>query len=206
MCPLTTGLGSTFNETYFDLYKDAIDFITSRGGYTIIDPHNYMRYNDPSMQPQSGSVIGNTSDPKAATTKQFEDFWHELAGRFKDDEQVIFGINNEPHNMPTTLVLQNDQAAINGIRKTGAKQLILVPGNGYTNAENWVNGTGNGYDASGPGAVPSSQVLGRAHDPAHNYAFDSRFIIARRSLQMLTKVISASVPRFRFLRHTQLLR
>lgn len=54
-----------------------------------------MRYNDPSSQPGTGSVIGNTTDPKAATTAQFGEFWAELAGRFKDNEKVIFGINNE---------------------------------------------------------------------------------------------------------------
>ena len=172
MCPLEFGLGARFNETYFSLYKDAVDFITDRGGYVLIDPHNYMRYNDPSMQPNSGSVIGNTSDPKAATTEQFNSFWNELSMRFKDNDNVIFAINNEPHNMPTTLILQNDQAAIDGIRATGAKQLILVPGNGYTGAENWLSGVGNGYDASGPGAVPNSEVLGAIDDPGKNFAFD----------------------------------
>ena len=54
-----------------------------------------MRYNDPSSQPTSGSVIGNTSDPKAATTAQFEEFWEELAGRFRFNPKVIFGIMNE---------------------------------------------------------------------------------------------------------------
>lgn len=34
--------------------------------------------------------------------------------------------------MPTSLVLSNNQAAINGIRKAGAKNLILAPGNAYT--------------------------------------------------------------------------
>lgn len=48
----------------------------------ILDPHNYMRYNDPSAQPLSGSVIGNTTDPDAATTEQFAAFWGELAKRF----------------------------------------------------------------------------------------------------------------------------
>ena len=172
MCPLEYGLGSRFNETYFSLYKDAIDHITNKSSYALLDPHNFMRYNDPSMLPNSGSVIGNTSDPMAATTEQFKTFWNELASRFLDNEMVIFGINNEPHNMPTTLVLQNDQAAIDGIRATGAKQLILVPGNGYTNAENWVNGTGNGYDASGPGAVPNSVILNGTTDPENNFAFD----------------------------------
>jgi hypothetical protein len=47
MCPvdLTTGkgLGSTFNETYFSLFEDAINYITvTKGVYALIDPHNYM--------------------------------------------------------------------------------------------------------------------------------------------------------------------
>ena len=172
MAPLQFGLGATFNETYFSLYKDAIDYITSHGSYAILDPHNYQRYNDPSSQPTSGSVIGNTSDPNAATTEQFKTFWTELAGRFKDDEKIIFGINNEPHNMPTTLVLQNDQAAIDGIRESGAKQLILVPGNGYTNAQNWLTGVGNGYDNTTGNNVPSAQVLNGTRDPDNNFAFD----------------------------------
>lgn len=54
-----------------------------------------MRYNNPSQQPYSGSVIGNTSDPTAATTTQFGVFWGALAARFKNNEKVIFGIMNE---------------------------------------------------------------------------------------------------------------
>lgn len=44
-------------------------------------------------------VIGNTSDPTAATTEQFAEFWGELALRFKTNPKVVFGINNEPHDM-----------------------------------------------------------------------------------------------------------
>ena len=54
-----------------------------------------MRYNDPSAQPMSGSVIGNTSDPTAATTAQFARFWGELAHRFVKNEKVMFGLMNE---------------------------------------------------------------------------------------------------------------
>ena len=76
----------------------SLTFIT--GAYAILDPHNYMRYNNPSQQPATGSVIGNTSDPNAATTIDFELFWYELASRFKDNEKVIFGIMNEVHPSP----------------------------------------------------------------------------------------------------------
>jgi endoglucanase len=54
-----------------------------------------MRYNDPSQQPYSGSVIGNSSDPTAATTAQFGAFWGELSHRFEGNEKIIFGLMNE---------------------------------------------------------------------------------------------------------------
>jgi len=166
MCPLATGLGRNFNETYFSEYEDAINYITiTKGAYALIDPHNYMRYNDPSDQPFSGSVIGNTTDPTAATTEQFQEFWTELAGRFVDNPNVVFGINNEPHDMPTSLILKNDQAAVDGIRSTGAKQLILAPGNGFTGGHSWTQVTGENDD-------PSSEWLFKLVDPLRNTAID----------------------------------
>ncbi|RJE26158.1 hypothetical protein PHISCL_01508 [Aspergillus sclerotialis] len=169
MCPLEYGLGSKFNETYFSLYKEAVDYITTHGSYALIDPHNYMRYNNASDQPYSGSVIGNSSDPNAATTEQFAGFWRELASRFRYNPNVLFGINNEPHNMTTELILHNDQAAMDAIRSTGASQLVLVPGNGFTNAEIWTNLTGNGLEL---GSTPSSEIMGKIYDPIDNWAFD----------------------------------
>jgi len=167
MVPVARGLGRNFNDTYFDEYADSINHITlTKGAYAIIDPHNYMRFNDPSSQPNSGSVIGNTSDPTAATTQQFEEFWNELASRFKTNPNVIFGINNEPHDMPTELILQNDQAAINGIRAAGANQLILAPGNGFTGGHSWTQLTGSANN------LPSSDFLNMLVDPLKNTAID----------------------------------
>ncbi|KAG6907640.1 hypothetical protein DXG01_008090 [Tephrocybe rancida] len=184
MCPLSFGLGKRFNETYFSEYADAINHITlNKGAYALIDPHNYMRYNDPSQQPITGSVIGNSSDPTAATTKQFGEFWAELARRFKSNPKVVFGINNEPHDMvnttvhacfdaltlassqPTELVLQNNQAAIDGIRGVGARQLILAPGNGFTGGHSFTQVTGSGD-------LPSSDFMNKLKDPLHNTAID----------------------------------
>ncbi|KEP48093.1 glycoside hydrolase family 5 protein [Rhizoctonia solani 123E] len=162
MCPLSYGLGAKFNETYFGYFKEAIDYITiTKGAYAILDPHNYMRYNNPSQQPMTGSIIGDTSDLKAATTAQFQAFWNQLAGRFKTNEKVIFGIMNEPHDMPTSLVLSNNQAAINGIRAAGAKQLILAPGNDWTGGHSWT-----GY------ANASSEYMFKMTDPLKNLAIE----------------------------------
>ncbi|KZV83052.1 glycoside hydrolase [Exidia glandulosa HHB12029] len=169
MCPVNLktgkGLGRRFNETYFAEYKDAIDYITlHHEKFALLDPHNYMRYNDPSQQPFSGSVIGNTTDPRAATTQEFEEFWFELASRFRNNPRVIFGINNEPNSMPTSLVLKNDQAAVNGIRAAGAAQLILAPGNGFTGGHSWTQ-VSQGDD-------PSSDFMAKLFDPLHNLAIE----------------------------------
>jgi endoglucanase len=162
MCPPTTGLGAKFNETHFGHFKEAVDYVTvTKGAYAILDPHNYMRYNDPSSQPYSGSVIGNASDPAAATTAQFGAFWGELAGRFKNNEKVIFGLMNEPHDMTTKLVLQNNQAAIDAIRAKGAKNLIIMPGNSWTGGHAWTQGSD-----------PSSALMNQFKDPANNTALD----------------------------------
>jgi len=165
MCPISYGLGAKFNETHYGFFADAINYITvTKGAYAILDPHNYMRYNDPSQQPATGSIIGDTTDPKAATTADFQAFWGELAGRFANNTNVIFGIMNEPHDMPTSLVLQNDQAAVNGIRAAGAKNLIIAPGNGYTGGHSWTQ--------SSQGDDPSSDWLYQITDPLNNTAID----------------------------------
>ncbi|KAK5109357.1 hypothetical protein LTR62_007127 [Meristemomyces frigidus] len=165
MCPLAYGLGARFNETYFAEYNAAITAITNEGAYAILDPHNYMRYNDPSQQPATGSVIGDKTDPSAATTKQFEEFWHELASRYVFNPYVIFEIMNEPHDMSTELLLQNDQAAIDGIRSAGALQMILAPGNGYTGGHSWNQSTC-------PTCAPSSEYMYMLRDPIKNTAID----------------------------------
>ncbi|KAK3377529.1 glycoside hydrolase superfamily [Podospora didyma] len=165
MCPLAWGLGARFNETHFDHFKQAIDYITkTKGAYAILDPHNYMRYNNPSSQPFSGSVIGNASDPTAATTAQFGAFWGELAKRFASNEKVIFGLMNEPHDMPSALLLANLQAAVDGIRgpTANAKNLIITPGNSWSGGHAWTQG----------GDEASSNWIHKLVDPLNNTAVD----------------------------------
>ncbi|KAB5575433.1 glycoside hydrolase superfamily [Coniochaeta sp. 2T2.1] len=163
MCPLSYGLGAKFNETHFDYFKQAIDYITvTKKAYAVLDPHNYMRYNDPSSQPFSGSVIGNSSDKTAATTAQFGAFWGELAKRFAGNEKVIFGLMNEPHDMPSSLLLSNLQAAVDAIRASGAKNLIIAPGNSWTGGHAWTQG----------GGEATSNFLHKLVDPLNNTAVD----------------------------------
>lgn len=67
----------------------------------------------------------------------------------------------QPHDMDNNLVLTNNQAAINAIRATGAKQLILAPGGGWTGGHSWTTG----YAGNSP---PNSEVMVRLTDPINN--------------------------------------
>ncbi|KAI7512357.1 hypothetical protein KC347_g2543 [Hortaea werneckii] len=160
MAPVQTGLGGPLNDTFFDMYNSAVEYMSRRGAYVIVDAHNYMRYGSlNSTGADGGTTIGNNSDPKAATSGQFGHFWRQLASRHIYNPNVIFGINNEPHDMPTAMIFRNNQAAIDGIRAAGASQLILAPGNGYTGDQVWTNASVSNNGIS-PQYAPSSAYRG----------------------------------------------
>ncbi|KAG8744341.1 hypothetical protein FRC10_010321 [Ceratobasidium sp. 414] len=128
LVPPANGLTGAFDATYFNSLKTTVEYITGKGGYAAIDPHNYMRYN--------GSVITSTTD--------FAKFWTNLSSQFKSNSHVIFDIMNEPHDMDPSVVFALNQAAVNAIRAAGATtQLILVEGTSWTGAWTWVS-SGNG--------------------------------------------------------------
>ncbi len=128
-----------------------VNYATGRGAFVILDPHNYARY--------YGNVIGQGAVPAS----RFADFWTRLANRYKTNSRVIFGLMNEPHDMPTELWRDAANTAIAAIRATGAANLILVPGNGYTGAHSWLQ---NWY------GTPNGTVMLSITDPGNNFAFD----------------------------------
>ncbi|HWB61441.1 MAG TPA: glycoside hydrolase family 5 protein, partial [Chthoniobacteraceae bacterium] len=120
---------------------------TDKGLIVLLDPHNYARYYD--------KIVGSADVPDAA----FADFWGRLAAEFKDNPNVWFGLMNEPHDLPAEQWLGAANAAIDTIRKTGAQNLILVPGIGWTSAGQW---TKNG----------NSTVMLGLKDPANHFVYE----------------------------------
>ncbi|QKX53778.1 uncharacterized protein TRUGW13939_00858 [Talaromyces rugulosus] len=117
-----TSLTGTLDSAYFQGYNEVINYITSKGAWAILDPHNYGRYN--------GEIISSTDD--------FGAFWKTVASQFTNNTKVIFDTNNEYHDMDESLVVSLNQAAIDAIRGTGAtSQYIFVEGNSYTGAWTW---------------------------------------------------------------------
>lgn len=139
-----------FNQTEMDRLKDVVNVATKKGLVVILDPHNYAHFYD--------KVVGSSDVPAAA----FADFWSKLSAPFRGNPRVWFGLVNEPHDLPANQWLGDANAAIAAIRRTGAKNLILVPGNNWTGAHSWLEG---GNDANGT-------VMLKIKDPAHHYIFD----------------------------------
>lgn len=124
LTPPATGLTGAFDATYLASLKTIATYITGKGGYAVLDPHNFGRYN-------GGIITDYTS---------FGTWCRTLASSFTSNSKIIFDTNNEYHDMDQTLVFNLNQACINGIRAAGAtSQLILIEGNSYTGAWTWVS-------------------------------------------------------------------
>jgi endoglucanase len=137
-----------------------VTYATNKGAYVIIDPHNFARYYPPGgNQESTANIVGSAAVPNSA----FADFWSKVANTYKANSRVIFNLMNEPNNMPTEQWVSAANAAIQAIRATGATNLVLVPGNGYTGAWTW---SSNFY------GTPNSQAMLNVTDPGNNFAFD----------------------------------
>ncbi|KAL2813562.1 glycoside hydrolase superfamily [Aspergillus granulosus] len=120
---LTPEITGSFDEEYLANLTSVVNAVTNAGAHAILDPHNYGRFNN--------EIISSTSD--------FQTWWTNVATEFADNDLVVFDTNNEYHDMDQTLVLNLNQAAIDGIRAAGAtSQYIFVEGNSWTGAWTWV--------------------------------------------------------------------
>ncbi|KAF2441569.1 glycoside hydrolase family 5 protein [Karstenula rhodostoma CBS 690.94] len=121
-------LTGAFDQYYLGNLTEQVNYITKKGAYAMIQPHNYGRF--------YSNIITDTAG--------FKTWWQNLAAKFKDNELVVFDTNNEYHDMDQTLVFNLNQAAIDGVRAAGAtKQYITPEGNSWSGAWTWVS-SGNG--------------------------------------------------------------
>jgi endoglucanase len=149
-----------------------VNYATSKGATVILDPHDYARYS-PTGQTQNSTenVIGGSNVSDA----QFSNFWSQLAGDFKTNSHVMFGLMNEPNTMDTNQWVTAANGAIAAIRATGANQEILVPGNRFTGAWTWniSNDVSNDSDGNpvNNGASNATALLNIV-DPKNNFAIE----------------------------------
>jgi len=121
---LTPTLTSPLDAAYLGNLTQQIEYITGKGAYAMIQPHNYGRFN--------GAVITDVAG--------FKTWWTNVAAPFKDNGLVVFDTNNEYHDMDQKLVFDLNQAAIEGVRAAGATTQYITPeGNSWSGAWTWVS-------------------------------------------------------------------
>ncbi|HWT71415.1 MAG TPA: glycoside hydrolase family 5 protein [Oxalicibacterium sp.] len=147
--------------------RAVVDYAASKQMYVILDPHDYgSKYDSTS---KSMKLIGTKT---GLPTSQLGNFWKRLALAFRSDPNVIFGIMNEPHSQTAAEWKAAADYAIYGIRKAGAKQLILIPGTNWTAAWAWEK-SGNaaqwaGYTSGGQIAFEVHQYLDSDSSGTHS--------------------------------------
>jgi len=121
----TPTLGGSLDSSFLSKYDAVVNNALNTGAYVIIDLHNYARWN--------GGVI-NQGGP---TNAQFASVWSQLASHYASQSKIIFGVMNEPHDLPNnSLWPPAVQAAVNAIRSAGAtSQYILIPGSTWASAQ-----------------------------------------------------------------------
>jgi endoglucanase len=125
--------GSTLNAANFAKYDALVQACLSAGAHCLIDIHNYARFN--------GAIVGQGGPADSVLAA----LWGNIAAKYATQANVVFGIMNEPHDIPNINTWATTvQASVTAIRKAGAtSQMILLPGNDYTSAEEFVsNGSG----------------------------------------------------------------
>jgi endoglucanase len=148
---LQPALNGELDQAEYRRLVDVVHLATAKGAYVILDVHNYAAYRR--------AAIGTQDVPVAA----FADLWKRLAAKFKSEPRVGFGLMNEPKGLATETWLAAANAAIAQIRAAGAKNIVFVPGNGWTGAHSWF---GKSY------GTPNAAVMLGINDPAENYVYE----------------------------------
>jgi len=170
-----------------------VNATTAKGAYVILEPHNFARYYpDPNdFQGSAQGLVGS-----AVPYSVFSNFWARVATVFRTNDHVFFNLVNEPANMPTEQWLTAANIAISGIRNAGATNLIMVPGNGYTQAGAWF------YSWYG---TPNADVMLGIVDPANNYCYEVHQYFDNGSGTQ-TNIVSATIGAERLAGFTQWLK
>ncbi|KAI5836460.1 glycoside hydrolase family 5 protein [Schizophyllum commune Tattone D] len=123
---MTPNVGSSIDEGFFQRYDATVQsaLSASTSPYVILDLHNYARFNN--------AIVGQGGP----ANEDLASLWSQIAERYADNEKIIFGIMNEPHDLNSVPDwVDTVQVVVNAIREAGAtSQYILIPGSSWSSA------------------------------------------------------------------------
>lgn len=154
--PSLSGPLATAPGNYGERLLSRVAYLRSKGIRVLLEPHGA---ESSKFARWKGALVGTPACPNEA----FANLWSRLALQFKSDpEGVLFGLSNEPNNMPTLQWFKAAQAAITAIRATKAQNWIVCPGNGWSNAASWGY---DWYDTSGQKVSNEKGWISTIKDP-----------------------------------------
>ena len=144
--------------TYQSTIVAAVSALNSAGFYVILDLH----WNAPGGRVAKGQELMADTDHSPA-------FWSSVAETFRTNSSVMFDLYNEPHGIswscwrdgcqvPQGWHAAGMQSLVDAVRATGATQVLLLGGLGYSNDE-------SGWSAYEP-ADPDHELAASLH--VHN--------------------------------------
>lgn len=186
----TLGSGGTAYATYWSQMQSLVQYITSKGGYCMIEPHGG---ESSDFAAWKGNAVGTAS----VTNANFANLWTQLAQTFGSNPFVIYGLSNEPCSVamggPTggggvAAWFTSCNAAIAAIRSEGADNLIMVPGQQFTAASQW---TSNWYDTGSPQISNATGILAIV-DPLQNWCASVHMYVDSTGSGQGTDITSAT--------------
>jgi endoglucanase len=154
-------LGRNLDQSHVDALRRICRSAKQNGSRVLLDVHNYARYRIYLDGTPRTCVIDESVDGQVPVSRDdFADLWRRLALEFRNEPGVgAYGLMNEPHHMGRSDWKQISQHAVDAIRLVDKQKQIVVAGDRWSSAEEFV--AANGREAWI--RDPSKQVVYEAH-------------------------------------------
>jgi endoglucanase len=154
-------LQGDLDPTQLTYLQQDVAYAKAAGALVGIVPHNQARYAPNESFVSNPCIIDNpcAGSPVNVTTADLADFWVKMSNVFKDEPAVVaYDLMNEPHDMGVADWITTAQTVLTAIRNNDDSKLVMIPGDGWSNATYW-----SSYYAPNP----------LISDPANNYYYEA---------------------------------
>jgi endoglucanase len=137
-------LGRPLDPAELERLRQVVRWAARHHSAVILDVHNFARYRlRVGGKPTDVIIDQRLGDEVPVSRQHFADLWRRLSEVFgKEPAVAAYGLMNEPHDMGASDWKAISQAAVDAIRATDDRKLILIPGNSYSNSHHFarING------------------------------------------------------------------
>jgi endoglucanase len=139
--------------------KKTVDSANAKGLCVILDIHNYAKYYGVSMKDE------------ASLEDAFVNLWVRIAAEFTDTEDTVFGLMNEPVNIPLPRWAVLAKRTLAELRKEGSRNRVFIGGGHWSGLHDWFKDHGGQSNAAAFADLkdPLNRVTLEVHQYADEY-------------------------------------